>query len=78
MSADEIAILKEWIKQGAVYRPHWAFEVPIRPAVPQPKSHVDAGRRIAIDNFILAKLEKEGLQPSPEADKAGTHSPRHA
>src|SRR6185295_2693208 len=28
MSSREIAILKEWIKQGAVYRPHWAFEVP--------------------------------------------------
>ncbi|HWH60235.1 MAG TPA: c-type cytochrome domain-containing protein, partial [Terriglobales bacterium] len=34
MSPGEIAILKEWIKQGAVYRPHWAFEAPVRPAVP--------------------------------------------
>src|SRR6266436_3260885 len=34
MSAAEIAILKEWIKQGAIYRPHWAFEVPSRPVVP--------------------------------------------
>ncbi len=38
MSEAEIATLKEWIRQGAVYRPHWAFEAPKRPAVPQAKS----------------------------------------
>jgi hypothetical protein len=69
MSAGEIATLTEWIREGAVYRPHWAFEVPKRPTVPLP--HVDAGWvKTQIDNFILAKLEKAGLQPSPEADKA--------
>lgn len=69
MSAGEIAILKEWIREGAVYRPHWAFEAPKRPPVPQPKSHVDWPQN-PIDNFILAKLDKAGLKPSPEADKA--------
>jgi hypothetical protein len=68
MSADQIAVLKEWICEGAVYRPHWAFEAPTRPAVPQPKSHVNWPRN-PIDNFILTKLDKAGLQPSPEADK---------
>src|SRR3954468_8873655 len=64
MSAREIAILKEWIKQGAIYRPHWAFEVPSRPAVPgDGKNHVWA--KNPLDNFIFAKLKKEGLQPSP-------------
>ena len=33
MKPEEIALLREWIKQGAVFRPHWAFEVPVRPAV---------------------------------------------
>jgi len=28
MNAADIAVLKEWIRQGAVYRPHWAFEKP--------------------------------------------------
>jgi hypothetical protein len=69
MSAAEIATLKEWIKEGAVYRPHWAFEAPIRPAVPPAKSHPDWPRN-PIDNFVLARLDKAGLQPSPEADKA--------
>jgi hypothetical protein len=69
MSAAEIATLKEWIRDGAEYRPHWAFEAPKRPPVPQPKSHGDWLRN-PIDNFILAKLDKAGLQPSPEADKA--------
>ena len=69
MSAHEIAILKEWIRQGAVYRPHWAFEVPVRPAVPHDRAS-DAWAKTPVDNFIFAKLNKEGLRPSPEADKA--------
>jgi mono/diheme cytochrome c family protein len=69
MSEAEIATLKEWIQQGAVYRPHWAFEAPKRPDVPQAKSHAGWARS-AIDSFVLAKIEKAGLQPSPEADKA--------
>jgi hypothetical protein len=68
MRADEIAILKEWIKQGAVYRPHWAFEVPARPAVPH-HSASNGGGENPIDNFIFARLQREGLQPSAEADK---------
>lgn len=68
MSAYEIAVLTGWIKQGAVYRPHWAFEVPARPAVPQ-NTGSDPWVKNPIDSFILAKLKKEGLEPSPEADK---------
>jgi hypothetical protein len=69
MSAAEIAILKEWIKQGAIYRPHWAFEVPSRPVVPHDIGS-DAWAKNAIDSFIFAKLKREGLQASPETDKA--------
>jgi Protein of unknown function (DUF1549)/Concanavalin A-like lectin/glucanases superfamily/Planctomycete cytochrome C len=66
LSAGEIAILREWIREGAVYRPHWAFEAPRRPAVPPTHS---AWVKTPIDGFILAKLEQSGLQPSPEAGK---------
>jgi hypothetical protein len=65
---EEIAVLKEWIKEGAVYRPHWAFEKPARPALP--KLAADQGwAKTPIDAFILARMHKEGLHPSPEADK---------
>ena len=69
MSDHEIAILREWIREGAVYRPHWAFEAPTRPTVPLPNSHPNWPHN-PIDNFVLAKLDKAGLQPSPEADRA--------
>ncbi|HLV85915.1 MAG TPA: DUF1553 domain-containing protein [Candidatus Sulfotelmatobacter sp.] len=69
MSAAEIATLKEWVREGAVYRPHWAFEVPVRPAVPAP-SALGGWARTPIDNFIFARMETVGLRPSPEADKA--------
>ena len=68
MGAFEIAVLREWIRQGAVYRPHWAFEVPTRPALPLDIGS-DPSVKHPIDSFILAKLKKEGLQSSPEADK---------
>ena len=69
MRPADIAILREWIKEGAVYRPHWAFEKPTRPQVPAVAQNSDWSRN-PIDAFILARLKKEGLRPSPEADKA--------
>jgi len=69
MKPEEIAILKEWVKEGAVYRPHWAFERPSRPALPVVVAN-DSWAKTPIDAFILARLKKEGLKPSPEADKA--------
>ena len=68
MGAYEIAVLREWIKQGAVYRPHWAFEVPTRQAIPHDTAS-DPWVKNPIDSFIFATLKKEGLEPSPAADK---------
>ncbi|MBI4584674.1 MAG: DUF1553 domain-containing protein [Planctomycetes bacterium] len=45
---------------------HWAFKAPVRPALPEVKDR--RWVRNPIDRFILARLEKEGLKPSPEAD----------
>jgi len=59
--------LKRWIDQGAEYGLHWAFISPTRPAVPAVKN--TSWVRNPIDNFILAELEKHGLQPAPEADR---------
>jgi hypothetical protein len=69
MKPEEIAILKEWVKEGAVYRPHWAFDKPVKPPLPVAVRN-DSWAKTPIDVFILARLKKEGLQPSPEADKA--------
>ncbi|MBI1760886.1 MAG: DUF1549 domain-containing protein [Acidobacteria bacterium] len=68
LTAQEIETLTEWVKQGAPWQQHWAFIPPARPAWPAVKNR--AWVRNAIDAFVLARLEKEGLQPSPEADRA--------
>jgi hypothetical protein len=66
LTREQVALLKKWIEQGAPYSKHWAFVKPERPAVPDVK---DPWVRSEIDRFILARLRKEGLQPSPEADR---------
>jgi len=58
-------ILKRWIKEGAEYKKHWAFEAPVKTAPPTVKGPV----RNPIDAFIQARLVGEGLSPSPEASK---------
>jgi mono/diheme cytochrome c family protein len=63
----QIALLKAWIARGAEYSPHWAFVAPQRPALPRVMD--PAWGRNPIDRFILARLEKEGLRPAPEADR---------
>ncbi len=68
LTAKEIELLREWIKQGAQWARHWAFVVPQRPALPKVKNV--AWPRNAIDYFVLAKLEEKGLQPAPTADRA--------
>src|SRR5579884_3251289 len=67
LSDREITLLTRWIEQGATYAPHWAYVKPRRPPVPAVR---DATWPVnPIDNFILARLEKEGLRPAPEADR---------
>jgi mono/diheme cytochrome c family protein len=63
----EKQLLKRWIAEGAVYQKHWAFLAPARPALPATKK-TDWAKN-AIDQFILARLEREGLQPAPQADR---------
>lgn len=68
LSVREIAIIRRWIEQGARWQTHWAFIPPVRPDPPAVSGKNWA--RNPIDPFILARLEHEGLQPSPEADPA--------
>ncbi len=72
ITPQQIELLKRWIADGAEYQGHWAFIPPIRPEVPDLKSQISNFKsQISnpIDSFILARLDREGLRPSPEADK---------
>ncbi len=55
--------LKQWITEGAKFQKHWSFEAPAKVALPK----VDA--KNPIDAFIVARLQREGLKLSPEADR---------
>jgi hypothetical protein len=72
----QIALFAKWIDQGANWpdeyaggnvarKTHWAYVKPARPAVPEVKDK--SWPRNAIDNFVLARLEKENVKPSPAA-----------
>ncbi len=64
----QVELLRRWINAGAKYDKHWAFVPPIKPNPPTPK-HADWARN-PIDRFIAARFESQGMDPSPEADKA--------
>jgi hypothetical protein len=67
LSADEKALLLRWVKEGADYKPHWAF-VPVRSeAVPKPATHVASTD--PIDLFIGTRLANAGLRPAPAASR---------
>ncbi len=63
----EVEKLRAWIAAGAEYTPHWAFRPVADPPVPVPKA---GSQRSPIDAFVLERLEKAGIAPSPLADKA--------
>lgn len=78
LTAEQVGLLRAWIDQGAEWpesasvkvedkRNHWAFKAPVRPKLPEPKTKGWA--RNPIDDFVLARLEKEGLKPSLETDR---------
>ncbi len=67
LNETEIAILAKWINQGAKWKPHWAFTPPKKPDLP--KVQLVDWPENGIDYFILTKLEKKGLKPSPLAKK---------
>ncbi len=63
----QIELLKRWIDEGAKWDTHWAYTAPVR--VDPPGVAQSGWVRNPIDQFILSRLEREGLKPSPEADK---------
>jgi hypothetical protein len=67
LSPREIELLKRWIEEGAEWKDHWAFIPPGQQPVPDVKN--SAWPRGAIDRFVVARLEAEGLSPSAQADR---------
>ncbi len=63
----EIELIRRWIEEGAAWQGHWAFIAPTRPTLPEVKRREWV--RNPIDAFILARLEREGLSPTDEADR---------
>ncbi|MSQ92979.1 MAG: DUF1553 domain-containing protein [Gemmataceae bacterium] len=66
LSEQQIDLIRRWIEQGASWQEHWAFIAPKRPELPTVKDAKWV--RNPIDASILGRLEREGMQPSPEAD----------
>jgi Protein of unknown function (DUF1553)/Protein of unknown function (DUF1549) len=74
LTAEKIERLRRWIDQGAVWPAearsvHWAYVKPKRPTIPTPAVQKEAWVKNPIDGFVLARLEKEKLKPSPAAQR---------
>jgi hypothetical protein len=67
LSADQVAIIERWIRQGAEYETHWAFNQPQKAEVPSIKN--DKWSKNEIDRFVLDLMKQKGLEPNEEADK---------
>jgi hypothetical protein len=67
LTADEVDVIRRWIKQGAEWKPHWAF-IPLQ-TVPVPDVRYRDWPRNEIDRFVLARLESEGIEPAPQASR---------
>ena len=63
----EIELIGRWIEQGAQWQKHWSLIAPVRPELPAVRD--PKWPRSPIDYFVLARLEREGLRPSAEADR---------
>ncbi len=65
LTDQQIALIRDWIKQGAEWAEHWAFVPPVRPVLPTvTRAEWPAN---AIDHFVLAELEAHQLEPSAPA-----------
>src|SRR5437867_3073824 len=67
LNEKQIELIRQWIDQGAKWEMHWAYVPPKRSDPPPVKN--ERWPRNPIDRFVLARLDREGLKPSAEADK---------
>jgi hypothetical protein len=67
LTPEQVDVIRRWIEQGAPWQKHWSLIPPRRPPLPVARDH--AWSLNPVDRFIRARLEREGLAPSPEADR---------
>ena len=67
LSESQINLLTRWIKQGAAWSEHWSFVPPVRPTLPAVDDTTWSHN--GLDYFVQARLEWEGLEPAPPADR---------
>lgn len=68
LSEREIGLLKQWVAEGAKWQKHWSLIPPQRPELPSVQK--TAWAKNPIDYFVLERLERDGLTPASEADRA--------
>ncbi len=67
LTSEETDIIRRWIEQGAAWKEHWSFVTPHRPLVPRVGN--EKWPIHDLDRFVLARLGRAGLEPSPVADR---------
>jgi hypothetical protein len=67
LTSQQVDLLKRWIAEGAPWQEHWAFHPPAKSKPPVVKNAAWPGN--AVDRFILARLEAQGLAPAARADR---------
>jgi hypothetical protein len=67
LTPKQIDVLTRWVAGGAKWGMHWSFVPPVQPPLPKVKNA--KWPKNAVDYFVLARLEKEGLAPAPVASK---------
>jgi hypothetical protein len=67
LTDEQKQLMRRWVDEGAAWGKHWAYEAPVRP--PLPAVRHAAWPRNAVDSFVLARLEREGLAPAAEAPR---------
>lgn len=67
LTAEELALLTRWLKEGGVYAKHWAFEAPVQVI---PRSNRRAKRHEVIDAFIKDGFKSSKVDFAPQADRA--------
>jgi mono/diheme cytochrome c family protein len=67
LTQEEADLIAQWVQDGAQWDTHWAWSAPKR--TEQPNVENPFWVKNSIDSYVLARLEKEGLEPSPAADR---------